>query len=313
MPSTYDPRILVGDCRDRLRELPDDSVDLTVTSPPYSVGKEYEEGQSFDDWQTLMSQTITELARVTRPGGFVAINTADILAFPDPALPPVRAQVTARQKGPTATEVRAAAAAHPDLGRRELAALLGCSEQTIDRRLNGNNARGSKTTPQTKVLPVVGLFTAWAEDSGLYLYDRRVWAKDPAWQSCRWTANSYRSVDESEHILVFCKPGPVEVRRDRLADHEWGEWGSRGVWSMSSVRANREHPAAFPLELPRRLIRLLSDAGDLVLDPFLGSGTVAEAALSLGREFLGCELTESYLPLIQARLDKVASQLPLGT
>jgi site-specific DNA-methyltransferase (adenine-specific) len=80
------------------------------------------------------------------------------------------------------------------------------------------------------------------------------------------------------------------VRRERLSRDEWAAWGSRAVWTIPSVRANDDHEAKFPLELPRRLIRLLTDPGDLVLDCFVGSGTSAVAAVSENRRFIGIDI-----------------------
>ncbi|WP_214282812.1 hypothetical protein, partial [Escherichia coli] len=68
---------------------------------------------------------------------------------------------------------------HPGLNRHELAKILGCSEQTIDRRLNGNNIRGGKYATQTKVKLIGHNLEKYAEESGMYLYDRRIWVKDP--------------------------------------------------------------------------------------------------------------------------------------
>src|SRR5690606_4681488 len=113
----------------------------------------------------------------------------------------------------------------------------------------------------------------FGQDSGLVLYDRRVWAKDPAWANSRWHSLSYRSVDEFEYIYIFWKPGITEVDRARLSQEEWREWGSRGVWRFPSVRANDDHEAKFPKDLSRWLISMLTRPGDLVLDPFMGSGT----------------------------------------
>ena len=138
-------------------------------------------------------------------------------------------------------------------------------------------------------------------ESGLPMYDRRVWVKDPAWANSRWHSLSYRSVDEFEYVFIFWKPGITKVDRTRLTREEWVEWGSRGVWKFPSVRANDDHEAKFPEELPRRVIRLLSEPGDLVLDPFMGSGTSGMVAASLGRDFLGFELLPEYVALANQR------------
>jgi site-specific DNA-methyltransferase (adenine-specific) len=78
---------------------------------------------------------------------------------------------------------------NPELNRYQLAKLLGCSEQTIDRRINGNNIRGGKYEAQTRVKIVGGLIEQWALEAGFYTYDRRVWVKDAAWQNSRWASN----------------------------------------------------------------------------------------------------------------------------
>ncbi|MGB1285780.1 MAG: DNA-methyltransferase, partial [Aggregatilineales bacterium] len=179
------------------------------------------------------------------------------------------------------------------------AALLGCSEQTVDRRLNGNNIRGGKHQTQTRIHLTGTLIEQAGMDAGLYLYDRRIWVKDPAWQNSKWHSLSYRAVDEFEYLYFFWKPGITRVDRSRLQRKEWGEWGSRAVWSIPSVRANDDHEAKFPIELPLRLIRLLTDENDIVLDCFMGSGTSAKAAIRTGRHYIGIELEEKHVELAQ--------------
>ena len=115
---------------------------------------------------------------------------------------------------------------------------------------NGNNVRGGKYAVQRKVKLVGGLVEEWADEAGFYLYDRRVWVKDPCWENGRWHSLSYRSVDEFEYIYIFWKPGVTTIDRSRLNRDEWSEWGSRAVWNIPSVRANIEHEAQFPIELP---------------------------------------------------------------
>ncbi|PYS45584.1 MAG: site-specific DNA-methyltransferase, partial [Acidobacteria bacterium] len=190
-----------------------------------------------------------------------------------------------------------ALAENPALSRYELAARLGCSEQTIDRRLNGNNIRGGKHDTQTRVKIVSGLVEEWALDAGFYLYDRRVWVKDAAWENSRWASLSYRSVDEFEYLFFFWKPGITKYDRGRLSRDDWKNWGSRGVWEFPSVRANDNHEAKFPVELPSRVIRLLTDRDEIVLDCFIGSGTTAIAAIREERQFIGIEIEKKYVTL----------------
>ena len=308
-------RIYQGDARDLLAEVAPESAALSFWSPPYFVGKSYEAGLDFAEWSTLLAETIGAHWPAIRPGGFLAVNIADILAFEDPGMPRIQADnVSAKKVKITRAQVLAAQQAHPDYNKYQLAALLGCSEQTIDRRLKNNNVRGGKYAPQTRVKLTAGLVEQWAADAGFYLYDRRVWVKDPCWENSRWHSLSYRAVDEWEHLLIFWKPGITVVNRERLDAGEWAEWGSRSVWTIPSVRSNRAHESQFPIELPRRMIRLLTDPGDLTLDCFVGSGTTAVAAVETGRQFLGFDSNAQSVRLAERRVGRAmagAGKLPL--
>jgi site-specific DNA-methyltransferase (adenine-specific) len=287
-----------GDARNLLPEIAPNSVAVSVWSPPYFVGKDYEAYLSFSDWQKLLEEVIRLHFPIIKPGGFLVINIADILCFRDADMPKIQAEAVHRKRSPvTREDVLKAIAENPGLSRYQLADLLGCSEQTIDRRLNGNNIRDGKYEAQTRVKLVGGLVEEWALKAGFYPYDRRIWVKDAAWENSRWASLSYRSVDEFEYIYLFWKPGITKHDRSRLTREEWSDWGSRGVWSFPSVRANDDHEAKFPLELPRRVIRLLTDPGEMILDCFMGSGTTAMAALAEGRQFLGIEIEKKYVDL----------------
>ena len=179
--------------------------------------------------------------------------------------------------------------------------MLGCSEQTVQRRLEHNNVRGGKHQAATKVLLTGCMVAEWAEAVGLYLYDQRIWHKDPCWANSRWHSTSYRAVDEFEHVYVFWQPGIVRYDRARLTASEWSQWGSRGVWRIRSVRRNDRHEAEFPMELATRIIRLFSPEGGIVLDPFVGSGTTAVAAKLLNRHWLGIELSAEYAEIARER------------
>ena len=304
-------RIHCGDARHLLRQIRPASVALSFWSPPYFVGKSYEKSLSFQDWQDLLSEVIALHFPIIKPGGFLAINIADILAFPDPGMPKIQADnVSNKRVKITRDQVLEAKKLHPRYNRYQLAELLGCSEQTIARRLKNNNVRGGKYTVQRKVKLVGGLIEQWAESAGFYCYDRRIWVKDPAWENSQWHSLSYRSVDEFEYIYVFWKPGITTIDRRRLSRSEWSEWGSRGVWHIPSVRANVDHEAQFPVELPRRVIKLFSSPSDLILDCFMGSGTTAVAAKEENRKFLGIELNQEYVDLANSR--RYALLMPLS-
>ena len=77
--------------------------------------------------------------------------------------------------------------------------------------------------------------------------------------------------------------------RGWYATKKWPEWGSRSVWRIPSVPRHDHERPAFPEELAARVIRLLSDPGELVLDPFVGSGTTTAIARALGRRWIGID------------------------
>ncbi len=297
--------VYLGDARTIHQHIAPQSIALSIWSPPYHVGKEYERDLSFFDWKNLLRRTIAAHSSVLKPGGFLAINIADILCFKDPEMPRIMAENISRRKRSDITreQVIAAWAEHPEWNRKQIAALLGCSEQTIDRRMKGNNIRGGKYESQTRVKVVGGLLEEFALEAELYLYDRRVWVKDAAWENSKWHSISYRAVDEFEYLYIFWKPGITVVDKDRLTKDEWKSWGSRAVWNIPSVRANDDHEAKFPLELPRRVIRLLSDPGDVVLDCFSGSGTSAVASILEGRQYIGVDASPDYVKLTQKACD----------
>ncbi len=294
-------QIYQGTSQVLLREIAADSVACAVWSPPYHVGKNYEEGQSLEDWLGMLREVVQEHYRLLTPGGFMVVNIADILAFPDASMP--RIQATSKHRSPiTAQMVLDAKTAYPEMNRYQLAEHLGCSEQTVDRRLNGNNIRGGKYASQTRVYLSGAQIERIAYEAGLYLYDRRIWHKDAAWENSKWHSVSYRAVDEFEYLYIFWKPGETQVKRSRLTKQEWTTWGSRAVWRIPSVRSNRDHEAKYPIDLPRRVIRLLSDPGDVILDCFLGSGTTAVAAIQEDRQFIGIEMVEKYVRLARRNI-----------
>jgi site-specific DNA-methyltransferase (adenine-specific) len=110
-----------------------------------------------------------------------------------------------------------------------------------------------------------------------------------------------------EFILVFKKTGKSSRKVSReikgksgMTGEEWNTYFT-GHWHFSGVKQD-QHLAMFPVELPRRVIKMFTFVGDTVLDPFLGSGTTSLAALELDRHSLGYEINGDYLPLIKERL-----------
>ncbi len=109
-----------------------------------------------------------------------------------------------------------------------------------------------------------------------------------------------------EFILIFKKHGtPPRVSRDvkdrsRMTIEQWNQYFA-GHWNIPGEKQNK-HLAAFPEEVPKRLIQMFSFVGDMVLDPFLGSGTTSLAAKNLQRNSIGYEINPDFVPLIKEKL-----------
>jgi DNA modification methylase len=125
-----------------------------------------------------------------------------------------------------------------------------------------------------------------------------------AWGS--WLSASNPTLrDVHEYILVFSKgqfKRQAQGQESTIERDDFLEL-TKSVWHFSTESASRVgHPAPFPVELPRRLIELYTFAGEVVLDPFMGSGTTALAALETGRHFVGYELEETYVQIARERI-----------
>jgi len=227
-------------------ELPDCSVHLMITSPPYNAGKEYDEDLNLEEYLRLLGSVWAETYRVLAPGGRACINVAN-------------------------------------LGRKPYIPLHG---YIIDQmRACGYQMRGE---------------IIWNKASSS--------SPSTAWGSWRSASNPVLR-DVHEYILVFSKGA---FRRDgrgkesTISREDFLEW-TKSVWSFPAVSAKKVgHPAPFPGELPHRLIQLYTFKGDVVLDPFAGSGTTCLAAAQDGRHYVGYDVNSAYLALAQERLAALA-------
>jgi site-specific DNA-methyltransferase (adenine-specific) len=222
-------------------QIPDNCVALMVTSPPYNVGKDYDEDLDIDEYMDLLNDVFTETWRVIEPGGRVAINVAN-------------------------------------LGRKPYLPL----NQYVSSLLTG---------------------------IGFDLRGEIIWQKaKSAGGSCAWgswmSAKNPTLRDVHEYIIVASKGSYARVRKgeDSISKEEFLE-ATVSIWDILPESARRVgHPAPFPVELPRRLIELYTFEGDLVLDPFLGSGSTAVAAVETGRHYIGYELNRDYIDLAERRI-----------
>lgn len=246
--------IKCGDSAELMGEIPDESISLTVTSPPYDDLRTYD-GYAFD-----FKRIAQELFRVTVRGGVVVWIVND-------------------------------------------ATVKGSESGTSFRQ------------------------ALYFKDIGFNLHDTMIWKKD----SCAFP-DSNRYYQNFEYMFVFSKGKPrvfnaIRDRRNKCAgmrvhgtfrnrdgtttdrSQTWKEsvcrdFGVRfNVWEQPSVKANKTgHPAPFPLKLAREHILSWSDEGDVVLDPFLGSGTTALAAAEANRHYIGFEISERWCDVARLRL-----------
>jgi modification methylase len=146
-------------------------------------------------------------------------------------------------------------------------------------------------------------------DLGLLMRGEVIWDKgasvggSTAWGSWMSASNPVLR-DVHEYILIFSKctmkrdkTGPSSITRDEFLGF------TKSIWRFPTESSKRiGHPSPFPLELPCRLIQLYSFAGDLVLDPFCGSGTTCVAAATLGRRYVGYDVVADYCDLARKRI-----------
>ena len=101
----------------------------------------------------------------------------------------------------------------------------------------------------------------------------------------------------------YRKPTPEMEAASRIEDADYFKW-FQPIWGDVTGQVRSNHPAPFPLEIPRRLIRMFSFAGDTVLDPFLGTGTTMAAAMETVRNSIGVEVEPEYVRIVHSRFAK---------
>jgi DNA modification methylase len=229
-----------------MTELPDNSVHLMVTSPPYNAQKEYDQDLTLDEYRELLRRVWAETYRVLVTGGRACVNVAN-------------------------------------LGRK----------------------------------PYIPLHAYLIEDMlavGFLMRGEIIWSKgagassSTAWGSWLSATNPVLR-DIHEYLLIFSKGSfsrSADGRESTIGRDEFLEW-TKSVWTFAPASAQQVgHPAPFPEELPHRLIQLYTFLGDIVLDPFCGSGTTCLAARRAGRHYVGYDIDSDYLTLAQDRLNAAA-------
>ncbi|MFQ5884757.1 MAG: DNA-methyltransferase [Thermoplasmata archaeon] len=228
---------------ENMEELPDCSIHLIVTSPPYNVGKDYDEDFTLHEYVEFLNRVWKEAHRVLVPGGRVCVNIAN-------------------------------------LGRKPY-------------------------------IPLHSYIIDGMSELGLLMRGEIIWNKassaspSTAWGTWLSPANPTLR-DVHEYILVFSKGlytrKNLNGRNSTITKEEFLEF-TKSVWTFPAEPAQKVgHPAPFPVELPHRLIQLYTYEEEVVLDPFIGSGQAAIAAIRANRHYVGYDIEEEYVKLAKKRI-----------
>ena len=253
-PSYEDTDILVyqGDCIEFMTQLPAASIPLTVTSPPYNIGKEYESVMSLDDYVLWTENWITNVHNITEDRGAFWLNL-----------------------GYVSIETKAKAIPIPYLIWDRVAFFL---VQEIVWHYGAGVAGRKFFSPRNEK------FLWYVKDSENYTFNLDA-IRDP-------------------NVKY-----PKQRKNGRLKCNPFGK-NPTDVWQIPKVTSGRDraskertaHPAQFPIELVRRIILASSNPGEIVLDPFMGSGSTIEAAIREGRKAIGFEINNAYVDMAIERI-----------
>jgi modification methylase len=250
-PPELENKIILSSA-ENMTQIPDNSLHLMITSPPYNVSKQYDDDLSLDEYLLLLERVFTETYRVLVSGGRACINVAN-------------------------------------LGRKPY-------------------------------IPLSDYISQMMLKIGFYMRGEIIWNKGAgagvsmAWGSYQSPSNPVLR-DVHEYILVFSKGvfkrEKTESKEATISKEQFIEW-TKSVWTMNPESARKVgHPAPFPIELPYRLVQLYTYSNDIVLDPFMGSGSTALAALKTGRKYIGYDIDEEYVNLAKKRIAQFENQIAL--
>lgn len=250
LPKEYVNKIILGTA-ENMKELPNNSIHLMITSPPYNVSKEYDEDLSLQEYLKILENSFKETYRVLINGGRACINVAN-------------------------------------LGRKPY-------------------------------IPLSDYISKMMLDIGFNMRGEIIWNKaassspSTAWGSWLSAANPILR-DIHEYILVFSKGDYNRIgkgKHNTITKEQFMDW-TKSIWTMNAESARRiGHPAPFPEELPNRLIQLYSFKNDIILDPFMGSGTTAVSAIKSERNFVGYDISQEYIDLAEKRISPFLKQMKI--
>lgn len=272
----FENKILLGDCEQVLKEFPDNSVDLIFTSPPYADQRKSTYGgikpNDYVDW---FLPKASEFLRVLKPSGTFVLNIKERVVNGERHTYVIELILELRRQGWLWTEefIWYKKNSYPGKWPNRF-------RDNWERLLQFNKEKNFKMNQEAVMVPVGD----WAKDrlSNLSEIDKLR--------------------DESKVGSGFGKNISNWIGRKKVYPHN--------VLHMATECSNKNHSAVFPIDLPTWFIKLFTDERDIVLDPFVGSGTTALAAVQLGRRFVGIDTSEEYINLSRDRISEVQIKIP---
>jgi DNA modification methylase len=271
----YLDRIILGDCETVLVDVPDNSVDLIITSPPYADQRNHTYGGvSPNEYVEWFLPKAKQFLRVLKPTGTFILNIKERVVNGERHTYVLELILEMRKQGWLWTEefMWHKKNSYPGKWPNRF-------RDSWERLIQFNKHRHFNMHQDAVMVPVGN------------------------WSKSRLSklSETDKIRDESKVKSGFGKNVSNWVGRDLVYP--------TNVIHMSTECANRNHSAAFPLELPSWFIKLFTVEGDLVLDPFVGSGTTAEAAKLLGRHYLGIDSSPEIFELAEARIGQAQLRL----
>ncbi|NKQ36573.1 MAG: site-specific DNA-methyltransferase [Chloroflexi bacterium] len=260
--------IVQGDCEDILKEFPDDSVDLIFTSPPYADQRKSTYGgikpNEYVDWFLPKAE---QFKRVLKPTGTFVLNIKERVVNGERHTYVIELILQLREQGWLWTEEYMWHKKNSYPGKWP-----NRFRDSWERLLQFNNQKKFNMYQEAVMVPVGD------------------WAKT---RLAKLSETDKRR-DESRAKSGFGKNISNWVGRDMVYPNN--------VLHMATECYNRNHSATFPVALPSWFIKLFTLPGDVVLDPFLGSGTTAVAAKQLGRRYIGIDINPEYCEIAKKRV-----------
>ena len=271
----YLDNIIHGDCQEVLKDLPDDSVDLIFTSPPYAdQRKSTYGGIEPDEYVEWFMPKAAEFLRVLKPTGTFVLNIKERAVNGERHPYVIELILEMRKSGWLWTEefIWHKKNSYPGKWPNRF-------RDNWERLIQFNKQRKFHMYQDSVMVPV----GEWARERLAKLSD------------------TDRTRDESRVGSGFGKNVSNWLGRNMVYPNN--------VIHMATESSNKNHSAVFPVELPSWFIRLFTEMGDTVLDPFIGSGTTAVAALMLNRHYVGIDTNLDFVNLSEERLHNKQVQL----